>query len=1283
MQTGLLAFAIALILALIAALAGPHLVDWNAYRPQFETELSRVLAAPVRIAGDLDARLLPSPSLRLRDISVGAPQSAIALRAVRFDIEFSLGALLRGEWRASELTMSGVDAHVRIARDGGLPVQGPSALDLSGVSVDRLNASGRVALTDEASGKTIAFDDATFAGDLRAASGSLRGEGVGRSEGRAFQYRISAAPATPQDGTRLRLNFETVAGGNAPGPSLAGDADGVFAFIDGAPHFEGQVSLSRPAGLAAPARDGEATLALPWRVRAQAKGGAKGIRFENFELLYGAENTGVRLTGLANLQMGATPKLEAVLSARQIDLDRLVPAEGEAPQPGAMLSSLASRFAAMGAPPMPLSINASIDTMQMGARPLRNIGLDLRADGKNWFIDKLELQAPGGTQMTVSGTLEAPGDAPVFNGAASIDSSDAASFASWIGGHEVGFDVGRALKASARVTLDAERVAIENLTGNVKGANITGAVILSRAVSAGAKDGNDQTRAFALADIALRADDLDLEALNAAMQGFGLTRASLPGRVKLDVQIAKANWRELAMQSLALRSDASAGELVVEHLSIADIAGIALDGSGKIDLSQATGGIALSAKAAQMEDVVRLLAPLSPSIAARLRASAGNDRDITANLNLDVARKDGGTQEVGITFAARSASLQARLNAATQLAGGAIDLMAPAQWPALPVKGEAELSAKSAPALLAMLGLPNVIDAGKDEARFSLALEGASDKPLQVEATLQGANTDARMTGTLSIGGASGLEGALKLDVVKADIAPLAGASESVPAQLSARGNVSGARLSLDELDATIAGTRLRGKLAIHQLLSEPSIDGDIGMEQLSLGPVVATLAGAPRGSASADAGWSREPFGRGFAGGWRGRIGFVALSASLGPSFGGLSSRPFRGEVRSDGATLHFTSLGGEAGGGTWEGKIDVTRKDALAVSGELKLEGVDAAQWPLMRDALRGGRLSGDMTFQSAGRSPAALIGSINGTVNAKVSGARLARLNPNVFTDVIAQADTMGRIDNARVARAVEQSLDAADFVIGDAAFSLSLRAGRLYADSLALALPQAKLTLNGAYELVNGTVDARLRLEGVSAAPDAAQVAGTGAPTLSIGVKGATGAATRTIDTSAFTAWLTVRAVDRETRRLEQLEKERALRAPQAPPVAPPASPSPATAPSSVPAPATAPNDTGARAAPSAPNETPAQPAPNGARVAPTNENPPPASAPPASDPSDIPAPNAIAVPEAATQPAPPQAGVPMPARKPKPRPRPPVQAAPSALPPLPPPIELRPAPGLFR
>src|ERR1700761_2149106 len=119
-QPTLLGLAIAFILALVAALVGPYFIDWNQFRPQFEAKASQVIGAPVRVAGELEARLLPSPALRLRSVVVGGANDLGKVRADKLDVEFSLGSLMRGEWRATELSIGGMALDLGLDPQGGV-----------------------------------------------------------------------------------------------------------------------------------------------------------------------------------------------------------------------------------------------------------------------------------------------------------------------------------------------------------------------------------------------------------------------------------------------------------------------------------------------------------------------------------------------------------------------------------------------------------------------------------------------------------------------------------------------------------------------------------------------------------------------------------------------------------------------------------------------------------------------------------------------------------------------------------------------------------------------------------------------------------------------------------------------------------------------------------------------------------------------------------------------------------------------------------------------------------
>jgi len=87
--------------------SGRIFIDWNQFRPQFEAEATRVIGAPVRVGGKLDARLCRPPSLQLRQVTVGGANDLGRCTPTSLTWN-SLGSLMRGEWRATELTVNGL-----------------------------------------------------------------------------------------------------------------------------------------------------------------------------------------------------------------------------------------------------------------------------------------------------------------------------------------------------------------------------------------------------------------------------------------------------------------------------------------------------------------------------------------------------------------------------------------------------------------------------------------------------------------------------------------------------------------------------------------------------------------------------------------------------------------------------------------------------------------------------------------------------------------------------------------------------------------------------------------------------------------------------------------------------------------------------------------------------------------------------------------------------------------------------------------------------------------------
>src|ERR1700684_2000048 len=209
-QTTLLGLAIAFIIALVAALIGPYFIDWNRFRPQFEAHASAIIGAPVRVSGALDARLLPSPTLRLRSVMVGGANDLGKVRADKLDVEFSLGSLMRGEWRATELSIGGMALDLGLDPKGAIDWPASNGkFNLGSLAIDRLHLTGRAALHDAMSHRTLELEDIVFSGDVRALAGSMRGDGSVTVSGSRYPFRVSSSQSPDGNGTRLHLNVDS------------------------------------------------------------------------------------------------------------------------------------------------------------------------------------------------------------------------------------------------------------------------------------------------------------------------------------------------------------------------------------------------------------------------------------------------------------------------------------------------------------------------------------------------------------------------------------------------------------------------------------------------------------------------------------------------------------------------------------------------------------------------------------------------------------------------------------------------------------------------------------------------------------------------------------------------------------------------------------------------------------------------------------------------------------------------------------------------------------------
>ena len=683
---------------------------------------------------------------------------------------------------------------------------------------------------------------------------------------------------------------------------------------------------------------------------------------------YGFDETALKLTGVADVRFGASPLLRAVLSARQLDADKLLARDNSAAEPTRLLPGLRSLVAAIPPAPLAMQIEVSAEQIMLGGRPVQNLAADLRGDAKSWTIDRLEFRAPGTTRVALSGEIAQPGPSGNFKGALSVNSSDPNTLAGWLQGRgEIAYRNQKPLRVSGNFVVAPDRLAIDALKAEIDGGTLEGRVaVLNRTAGEGSR-----------IEAALKADRLDLDAATAFTRSLAGPQAEWPDEAQLSLDIGRAVSAGQELRPFVAKLSYGPKTIALDQLKIGEASGVTMEGAGSFDRANATGKLALNASTASFAQFTALVAPVAPVVAARLNAMAARPGPARLKLSLDLDKNpdhaDRANARAVFDIDAPGFKGVTTITATPVIAairGVDSDALARSE-----IGIESKLSSEQGRSLLTLLGLDRVISAGDGPAQFEGSVTGVWRAPLRLKAKLSGTELDAEAQGTAEPW-ASEPKAAINLSVRHANLAPLLDRDPSDPLardiSLSSRLTLAGSKLIFEDMDSVAGGARIRGRVALN-LGDEKSVDGEVGMDTLDLAPAFGLAIGAAGRDAS-------EPLGRGLLQGWRGRLAFQALRGAL-P--GGGELRPVSGIIKGDGQSLTFDSLKGAIGGG--EATADIEAKQTpsgVALNARLQFSGVDGAALRYRALAMPTGRASMQMTLASQGRSASALAGALSGS-------------------------------------------------------------------------------------------------------------------------------------------------------------------------------------------------------------------------------------------------------------------------------------------------------------
>jgi hypothetical protein len=1135
-QATLLSIAIALILALVTALVGPHFVDWNKYRAEFETQASRMTGLNVRVAGPIDAKLLPTPSLNLSriDIARGADEAG-SLRARRLSIEFSLGSLVRGEFKATDVILEGAEIAIALDRNGRLDWPAPSVgFDPEAISIERLDIrDSRVLLADAASGYGMVLDKLDFKGELRTLSGPVKGQGSFYADGQHYPYRV-AASRVGDDRLRVRLNIDPI---DRP---LTADAEGFLSVENGAPRFAGSLTLARPLTRAPAGSQGE--VLEPWRLTGKIDGNSARAVVEQIEFQYGPDERPIRMRGDARINFGASPRFTGVLSSPQIDLDRILALpEAQRRRPLAAIRAFADYFAGSQRLPIPVSLGVSVESLTLAGATLQRFSGDFVSEANGWDIEKLELRAPGLSHLALSGGLGVV-DGISFAGQMRLVSKDPRTLIAWLTDRpEDQITAAASLGVEGDFKLSSQEIAVDRLKASLDRMSVEGRLAYSWGTS----------QRLPRIEAVVSSPDIDLDRAQGLLQGlFDGTVFEMPREGLLSARIDRATLAGVEARRADVNMRFDAKGLNIERLAIGDFGGVSVAVSGNIDTSAQAprGSMKFDLDARRVDGVATLLERLSPQVAAELRRNAGRVAPAKLSASLEVgagaaAAESSGRFKIDGSAGAMRVALQGDVNANSE----DLTIAGLTRLRAARASLGGEIESGDGTALIALLGLERFLVAGKGSGRITATARGTFDGEMAVDGRVVAQGFDGSAKGRLRIVGSRGPTADLEVKIARANVRSPRSTGQTVeviPAALSARLALVEGTINLSDLTGTVAGTDISGRLTVG--VADPvDIGGELSLGTLHLPAAIAAVIGLPHVTSGS---WPSEPFERGLVGAIQGtvklRTGRVALSPELGIA-------NMRSVLQFGHNSFALEEIDGSVAGGRVAGSISFERgEDGLSVDTHVRFAGTNLAELLPGEEALAG-RATIEFDLQGTGRSPVALIGALKGDGTFTVQDGQIMRVDPSVFAAVIRSVDEGLAIDAVRIRDRTEAVLGNGGLDVALAQGEILVAAGQLRLANTAIRAKGAEVGVMLGLDLSGSVIDARLVLSGM---PGAGALEGI-RPEIALALRGPFDAPKRTLDVAAFTSWLALRAIEEKDKRIDALQSGREVPVPPATPVQP--------------------------------------------------------------------------------------------------------------------------------
>jgi uncharacterized protein involved in outer membrane biogenesis len=496
MRKTLIAVAAVLGLLIVAALAGPALYDWNQFKPLIAEKAREATGRELSIDGDISARILPSPALTVSGVRLSNAPGASAKNMAQLkslSVGVAILPLLGGNIQVSGITLDEPVIELEALPGGGNWEMAPKGKDAAAkgapeagaapaVRVDRLTVrNGRLTYRDAKAGTLEQVEKISAVFSAGSLQGPFSGRGDLVAKGFPVSFKFDTGAIQPGLPSTVTLGLG-VAGGKVTAQFTGGLSElGKPISVGGRLKLESDnlaAALAESGGAVSPLLARRLSFETDIQASA-AQAQAKDIRL-SFGEIAGTGGITAALTG--------QPKIDATFQINAINLDKFLASGGAPTKP----QGPSAPAAGAGAGPagaskngagfaIPTGVNVRLDVavagITFGDAQIQNVKLQAALADGALSLTRAGFQAPGGTELALSGKLAAEKGNPLFTGRvdASVDNFRALAAALKIDLAQVPAERLRKLQLASNLRYDADSADLSGIDFKFDNSRLTGA----------------------------------------------------------------------------------------------------------------------------------------------------------------------------------------------------------------------------------------------------------------------------------------------------------------------------------------------------------------------------------------------------------------------------------------------------------------------------------------------------------------------------------------------------------------------------------------------------------------------------------------------------------------------------------------------------------------------------------------------------------------------------------------------------------------------------------------